>query len=132
MKRASTAIVLATIVALTGCRDMGLEGNVPLQEAEQMAPPDLVAAVHGPAQDTAEPVILDGRTWVPWGEPQAMSAGALRPVGSVHGTTVYVRSWDRSPYDALFTATGDGAWQGHAPVIGQSGGSGLVQGAAPH
>lgn len=122
MKPVPTAIALAIVVALAGCKDMGLEGNIPLQEAEQMAPPDLVAAVHAPVREAPEPAILDGRVWVPWGLPRYMDAGDLRPVGSVHGVTLYTYSWDRAPYDALFSTTGLGEWQGHAPVIGYSGG----------
>ena len=119
MKRASTA-ALAALLILAGCRNMGLEGNVPLAEAEVMAPPELVAAVHAPGAEDAE-LVMDGRLWVPWGVPTAGTAMELRPVGSARGVTVYARSWDRPPYDELFTHGDAGDWQGHAPVLGGGG-----------
>lgn len=121
MKRAST-IALAALLALAGCRDMGLAGNGPLERAEQMAPAELVTAVHAPTAGDAE-VVMDGRLWVPWGVPTAGDALDLRPVGSAHGVTVYARYWDRSPYDEIFTRDDAGDWQGHAPVIGHGGGA---------
>lgn len=121
MKRAPL-LALAALLAATGCRDMGLSGNLPLDEAERMAPPALVAAVFARAPAEAEEIIIDGRLWVPWGLPAEMDADDLRPVGSTHGITVYARAWDRSPYDALFAPHDRAGWQGYAPVIGRSGG----------
>lgn len=117
MKRAS-AIAL-TALLLAGCQDMGLPGNLPLEAAAHAAPSELVAAVHAHG-DRGEAVALDGRLWVPWGLPRLLDGRELRPVGSVQGLTVQVRSWDRSPYDALFVRTVADEWQGYAPVIGHS------------
>jgi hypothetical protein len=127
MKR-TTTLALAGALALAGCRDMGLEGNVPLAEAEQMPPSELVAAVH-PARGAAEghELILEGALWVPSGGPGALSSDALRPVGAAQGRTVYARTWDRPPYDELFTrvegaagepGAAEGDWQSYLPVIG--------------
>ena len=117
MKRAF-AIATATLL-LAGCQDVGLSGNLPLEDAAHAAPSELVAAVHTDGAED-ETVALDGRLWVPWELPRLLDAGALRPVGSVQGLTVHVRSWDRSPYDALFIPTVADEWQGYAPVIGHS------------
>lgn len=125
MKRVRAA-ALAVPLVLVGCRDVGLQGNQPLQAAEQAAPSELVVAVH-PRATAEEPVIIDGRLWVPWGLPRHLDPNRLRPVGSFHGVTFYVRSWDRSPFDDVFAATVAGEWQGHAPVIGQA--RGLAGGA---
>ena len=111
--------IALTALLLAGCRDMGLPGNLPLEDVAHGAPPELVAAVHGGGADE-DALALDGRLWVPWGLPRRFDTGELRPVGSVQGLTVHVRSWDRSPYDGLFVRTVADEWQGYAPVIGHS------------
>lgn len=118
MKRAA-AIVLLSLV-LPACGNLGLDGAPPLQEAEHAPPPDLAAAVHARHANPDDQVVVDGRLWVPWGLAPRIDADQLRSVGSASGQTVYAQSWDRSPYDELFTRT-DGEWQRYAPVIGRSG-----------
>lgn len=115
-----TSITLLALL-LAGCTT-GLDGAPPLEEAAHKTPPDLVAAVHARPVDTGEDVVVDGRLWVPWGKPTSSTPDDLRPVGSANGLTVYARSWDRSPYEALFAREG-GTWQGYAPVLGQTGGT---------
>ena len=118
MKRALTPLLAGLLAA--GCGYVGLEGAPPLDEARQMRPTDLVAAVHAePAGGDAE-LVMAGRLWVPWGRPMDMAGTGIRPVGSTHGTTVYAYSWDRAPFDALFVPADD-AWQGYAPIIGRPG-----------
>ena len=112
-------LLLATLT-LVGCGpNLGLEGNIPLEEAESMTPSDLVAAVHEDVRVEPAEVIMDGRLWVPWGAPTGEDQG-LRSVGSNQGRTVYAFSWDRAPLDALFVPTAYG-WQEYAPVIGRAG-----------
>lgn len=119
MKRLSP---VALALFLAGCgADMGVGGTIALDTAERIAPSELVAAVHALPPDADREIIVDGRLWLPWGRPVELGAAGLRPVASAHGTTVYARGWDRSPYDALLTRH-DGGWQGYAPVIGRSGG----------
>lgn len=134
MKR-SAVVVLGMALALVGCRDMGLEGNAPLVEAEQAPPSDLVVAVHE-AEVQRQELIVEGRLWVPSGLPWTLAEDGLRPVGSAGGATVYARSWDEAPYDELFTRlprrtpeagapieiARDARWQGYAPVLGGGGG----------
>lgn len=137
MKRTATIafFTLAAPLALAGCQDLGLEGNIPLAEAEDRAPSELVAAVYAPTEVQDQQLIVDGRLWVPQGAPLTVSARELRPVGSAGGKTVHARSWDQAPYDALFTELPPQAptdslvfgpqegtqWQEWAPVIGRSG-----------
>lgn len=123
MKRARAA-ALAVPLVLAGCQDLGLEGNHPVQEAAQAAPSELVVAVRARPDAEVATVIVDGRLWVPWGRPEPLDPDGLRPVGSYQGATLYVRSWDRSPFDAVFAETVAGEWQGHAPVIGHAPGAG--------
>jgi hypothetical protein len=121
-----------------GCRDLGLPGNVPEQEARTAPPPELVAQVMTPAEREDVRLVVDGRLWVPTGMPMPRGEGQLRPVGATAGQTVYARAWDERPYRAIFTrvempapeaaATARAAmdarlvyWQEYAPVIGQRG-----------
>lgn len=134
MKRTATIWYLALATTLTGCLDLGLEGNVPLEEAVDRPASDLVTAVYGPAGQSQQ-LVADGRLWVPAGLPQGRSGAGLRAVGAANGRTVFARSWDDAPYDALFTElTSDGAsedigagpradaeWQGWVPVSGRTG-----------
>ena len=118
MTRASTILMIALLA--TGC-STGLEGNIPLDEAEHMAPAELVTAVHAPAGVEPAEVVMDARLWVPWGAPLDAGVTELRSVGSTHGVTLLARGWDRAPYDALFTQVDAGHWQEYAPVIGRAG-----------
>lgn len=128
------AIAMLAALALTGCKDLGLEDNVPLEQAENRPPSDLVAAVMAPTRSGAADLVVDGRLWVPSGLPLTLRAGELRPVGTAGGRAVYARSWDEPPYDALFTRRPAAApadslaarphaeqWIELAPVIGRSG-----------
>lgn len=115
-------VILSSAFLLAGCSNMGLdEGPIPLEEAMHAPPTELVVAVHSVPADADAEIVMDGRLWVPWGLPSERDRATLRPVGSTHGVTVFAYSWDRSPFDAVFTP-GDDGWQGHAPIIGRSGG----------
>ncbi|MDX1673810.1 MAG: hypothetical protein R3314_03315 [Longimicrobiales bacterium] len=118
MKRALTPLLAGLMVS--GCGYLGLDDVAPLDEAEALAPSDLVAAVHARPADAGAELVMAGQLWVPWGRVMDMADTGIRPVGSTHGTTVYARSWDRAPFDAVFVATDD-RWQGYAPVIGRPG-----------
>lgn len=140
MKRITIG-ALGLVVGMTaGCRDMGLEGNLPLAEAEQRQTSALVAAVMQPADAAAPRLVVDGRLWVASGQPTTMNQADLRAVGSADGRTVYARGWDASPYDALFVraeepaapggamttsgtpaAPGSGDWIELLPVRGRTG-----------
>ena len=102
MKRRTTALLFG-ILAMAGCQDMGLEYNLPLEEATDRPPMALVAAVMAPAATADRQLIVDGTLWVPSGLPLALDQQEVQPVGSSGGETVYARSWDRPPYDELFT-----------------------------
>jgi hypothetical protein len=134
--RRAPVIALCGALVLVGCQDLGLEDNLPLEEAEGRPPSELVVAVMGPGAAADREIIVAGRLWVPSGLPQTLQAGELVPVGSSGGTTVYARSWDEAPYDALFTRLDAAAatdsldsgpregdrWLGYEPVIGRAGG----------
>lgn len=129
MKRMGTIAVLGA-VALAGCQNMGLEYAGPEGDAVVAPPTALVAAVHPrTAAGDRQQLIVDGRNWVPSGRPLALSESDLSPVGSAGGHTVYARSWDDAPYDALFTRTDGSTWVSYLPVIGGGRGAGEPSGA---
>jgi hypothetical protein len=139
MKRISPVVCAAVAFLTVGCTDLGLPGNIPAEEAQTMPPPDLVAHVLPPAGDAAAPLIMDGRLWVPAGQPfSPPSTTRMRPIGSAAGQTVYTRAWDEPPYSAIFVrmetlsaeeaaspaeamAFGHERWQEYAPAAGQTG-----------
>jgi hypothetical protein len=131
-------VVAVLALALGGCRDLGLPGNVPEEESRSQPPPDLVRDVMPRVGEPPVRLVVDGRLWVPSGRPAPHGPDALRPVGSAAGQTVYARVWDERPYRAIFTQVempalelaatpreamdaGLDHWQEYAPVIGQTG-----------
>jgi hypothetical protein len=137
MKR-TAMFLLGLTVLLAGCRDLGLPGNVPAEEARTAPPPELVAQVMAPAEQEHLRLVVDGRLWMPQGMPVTHIAGELRPVGATAGQTVYARAWDERPYRAIFTRVemppaeeamtaraameaGLDHWQQYSPVIGRRG-----------
>ncbi len=125
MKRTGTWVVVGAL-ALAGCQNMGLY-DAGEEDVAVVAPPsELVAAVYGPAAPgSTQSLIVDGRKWVPAGRPLALGEADVASVGSAGGLTVYARSWDSAPYDALFTRDEDGQWLSYQPVLG--GGSGAAR-----
>lgn len=141
MKRITMVALAIAAGATTACRDLGLEGNIPLEEARDREPSALVAAVMRPTEVVAQRIVVDGRLWVPSGQPITAGAEDLQPVGSADGTTVYARRWDRPPYDAVFIRLAPAGAPGRPPAAGIEehwvelmpvrGRSGPVPGASP-
>ncbi|MFP4623762.1 MAG: hypothetical protein ACLFRX_06235 [Gemmatimonadota bacterium] len=138
MKR---TVVLLGALALAACQDLGLEENVSLADAKQAPLPELLAAVMEPVAESPR-IIVDGKLWVPDDRPRALREEELRTVGSADGRTVYAPTWDRPPYDRLFTRVedpardplalnpGEARWQAYLPVIGGGAPRGQRSGAA--
>jgi hypothetical protein len=148
MKRNAVIIAAGLALALSACRDLGLHGNIPAEEARGASPPELVAEVYRPVEGGDFQLVMDGRLWVPTGTPRTLTASELRPVGSAAGQTVYARPWDERPYGALFTrlpagdpqtaanpreamAAAGEQWQEFAPVTGRRGTQGAPAQAPP-
>lgn len=117
-------IALIGLLTLAGCRNMGLDYAGPEDEAVTADPTELVAAVHArAAEEERRPLIVEGKKWVPSGRPLMLNEDEVTPVGSAGGRTVYARSWDDSPYEALFARGEDGTeWRTYLPVLGGGGG----------
>ncbi len=138
MKR-TPALVIACAAALTlsACKDVGLDVNIPVEEAATRPQSQLMAAVHAPPRTPVPPIVIDGRRWVASGFPLQLVARDLQPIGAATGETVYARKWDSAPYDEVFTqappdvaASGTTAleaiihprpWLSYAPVVGRTG-----------
>lgn len=100
MKRRAT--IALCVVTLVGCENMGLDYAGTGEEGRNRASTDLVSSVHRAAPAATQPVIVDGRRWVPAGKPIRLDAAELRSVGSSGGQTLYARQWDDAPFDMLF------------------------------
>lgn len=133
MKRITMAALGLVVGTTSGCIDMGLDGNIPLEEAQDRAPRALVAAVYRPVEAVPARVIVEGRLWVPSGLPLTLDASQLRTIGSAGGVAVHARSWDTPPFDALYVRAPQspapsvtarlnrGEWLELRPVLGRSG-----------
>lgn len=118
-------ISCAALTALTlgACKDVGLQGNVPLAKAENAAPEplvqqtDLSRPVLPPGTPTA--IELDSTTWTLDGTAVDIADTELRSVGSAAGQSVYALRWDEPPYDVLMTRLPDGQYQKYRQVIGR-------------
>lgn len=130
MKRNPNTMIglLGLVAVVVGCENLGLDYAGPAEDARQQPPTDLVAAVIQPVPaDDRQDLIVDGRLWVPAGRPLPLDEQDLRPIGSASGQTIHARTWDRPPYDELFTPIADDRrWRSYRPVSG-----GDVTGAAP-
>lgn len=118
MKRSRIVLSALTIMALTGCRDVGLQGNIPLADAEHKPLLPLQAEVF-PAREAGHAgVMLDGTRWIDAGLPVEAPARDMREVGAGHGHPLYALRWDEPPFDHIYAHMADGRWQRHDPVLG--------------
>ncbi len=115
---------LAAVLALGGCRDLGVRGAANT--------PTAIARVHPPvfwsyqAVNPAQRKAYEGRT----GDVFALGTqrfiveypefagprSALVPVGSENGAPVYALRWDAPPYDRLFVAPDPNRLQQAVPL----------------
>lgn len=108
------------ILALAGCKDVGLEGlNTPLEEATHAPPqqPSVVMMEGGTAAaEHVGPVRVGNQRWIPGGPPIEMEEAAVQSVGSAAGRIFYAFTWDEPPYDRLLVPARDGEWQEYMEV----------------
>lgn len=108
------------ILALAGCKDVGLEGlNTPLEEAMHAPPqqPSVVMMEGGAAAaEHVGPVRVGNQRWIPGGPPIEMEEGAVQSVGSAAGRIFYAFTWDEPPYDRLLAPARNGEWQEYVEV----------------
>jgi hypothetical protein len=111
-----TGAVLVAAVSLAACRDVGLDGNIPLAEAEnRQFRYNVYQMAEGP--DHAGVVVRIGdRRWMRAGPPQSIPAALLTPIAEVDGRSIHALAWDRPPYTTLYARTEDGRWIPHAEL----------------
>lgn len=122
MRTPRPVVCIALFALASGCGpDLGLEGNLPADEAAMKEPKPLVlATLRAEAPDRPEAFDFDDRRWVPhampWRGPVLPST--LTSVGSTEGGTLLVARWDAPPYDRIFIRTADGGLQEFVPLLG--------------
>lgn len=121
MTRSRIVLSALALVVLTGCRDVGLQGNVPLAEAEHKPLLPLQAEVYPAPEPGHAGVMLDGTRWIDAGLPVEAPARDMREVGQGHGHPLYALRWDEPPFDHIYARMADGRWQRHDPVLGVNG-----------
>ncbi len=112
--RGTAALLL--VGAVLGCRDVGLQGNIPLQEAEnrqyRYATYEMTeAAGHG-----ANVVRFDARNWMASAVLERIPERLLRPVGDADGTPVFAPVWTEPPYASIYAPAGRGHWHTLRPI----------------
>jgi hypothetical protein len=114
-------ITVLAALAAASCKDVGLQGNIRLDQAAEAAPPPLVTQTTpvGPqiaAPGMPESVTLDSTAWAPVASDLKVSDSDVHAVGAVNGLTFYALRWDARPYDFLLAHRPDGGWQQYRRV----------------
>jgi hypothetical protein len=116
MKRIyGAALALCSLLALSGCKDVGLEENVPVEQA-RVRPPKLEAVwitpeSPGEPEEAAQAVAVAGSQWVPVAQWHTLPGGYVRQVASVGGRPIYAFAWDEAPYSVLLSPEGAGQYR---------------------
>lgn len=118
MNRSRIVLPALAVLGLASCRDLGLEGNLPLAEAEHKELRPLTAQAHPASEAGHAGVMLNGTRWVDAGLPEAIPARDMRVIGQGHGHPLYALRWDDAPYDRIYALRSDGRWQPHNPIRG--------------
>lgn len=63
-----------------------------------------------------EPLVYEGRSFQPVGQPEAIPASDLRPAGRFEGVAYYARSGDTPPFSVLYVPVFEGYWLPFGPV----------------
>ena len=106
-------MALAVLAAglLTACRDVGLNFNIPREEAENRA---FRYSTYDAGTD-APLLRFDDRNWITSAAVEHIPERVLREVGTARGRAVYAPAWESAPYDRLYVRSG-AAWHPATPV----------------
>ena len=100
------AIAGSAAALLGACKDSGLPGkNLPQTQARTM---EYRYAVYQALPESEALYQVDGRRWQVTGGVESMPENMLQQVGAAGGVTLHALSWDKAPYDRLYTARPDG------------------------
>ncbi|MEJ2216658.1 MAG: hypothetical protein P8099_08580 [Gemmatimonadota bacterium] len=121
----SRALAVLAVIVLAGCKDVGLNGNIPLAQAQFKPLKPLLANDYPPATPGHAGPVFEGTHWPEAGMPVRIPAQDLVQVDSANDQVLYALRWDRPPYDRLYTRVAQG-WQPHLPVRGVQPDSGAL------
>jgi hypothetical protein len=111
----ATAILVATI-AMASCRDLGLQGNIPLAEAENRQFRYSTYELSDDAARGARMLPFEARNWIASAAVEVIPDRLLREVGEAAGTTLYAPVWAETPYVRLYARAEPGRWHPILPV----------------
>lgn len=105
------AVVMLAAGALTGCRDVGLDFNIPREEAENRE------FRYGTYDAGGEALLqFDNRNWMESAATEHIPDNVLRQVGTANGSAVYAPVWETGPFDRLYMRSGTGRFHAVTPV----------------
>lgn len=108
------AALIATLT-LAGCRDIGLGGNIPLEQATSRELPYQVYET-GTGSAGANVFAFGERNWMRSASTEAIPQNVMVSVGSASGTPVYAPAWAQAPHTRLYTPAARGRWHPLTPV----------------
>ena len=110
-----TSILVATM-AFSGCRDLGLEGNIPLPEAQNRQFRYSTYESSDEATHGARMLPFESRMWIASADIEPIPDRLLREVGEAAGTTLYAPVWTETPYALLYARAEPGRWHPIHPM----------------
>lgn len=102
--------------SLAACRDVGLEGNIPLEQAvqkENRYPLYEPAATGAPI---TSPVAHDGRNWLGGSATIPVPGRLMQPVATVGGVELFTPVWSSPPHARYYARAEQDRWHVLAPV----------------
>lgn len=120
--RSRTALVrIVTFVmaagTLAGCRDVGLPGNIPREEAEnRQFRYSVYQAIEG-SGPTSNPVSYADRSWLASAELIRIPDRLMQSVGTGGGVELFAPTWSSAPHARLYVRAADGRWHPMTPVV---------------
>jgi len=112
IRSARTYLALPALLAAAltlACRDVGLpDKNLPLDQAEHRT---YGYPVYQAFPDSVPVLQVAGHRWQVTAPIETIEGRLLTSVGNASGTPVYALSWDKEPYDRLYTPVGENRWR---------------------
>lgn len=122
MRSKAALVRIVTIVmaagTLAGCRDVGLPGNIPREEAENRQFRYSVYQATAGSGATSNTISFDDRSWLASAELVRVPERLMQPVGTAGGgVELFAPAWSSAPHARLYARAADGRWHPLAPVI---------------
>lgn len=125
MRRMAGLGIVAAVVAVAGCKDLGVRGaaNVPLDLARTRPTVFWAYQAVDPAQRkayegrTGDVFALGDQTFIVEYPEFAGAPAMLKPAGAVGGSAVYALRWDDAPFDGVAVAANPTKVQVAAPLF---------------